>query len=233
MSGSWVMLILIILSSIPVAAVYIWFRLARYQFSVVWFLLVLLAGAAAFFPALILQNLLNFSISAGGRAELFYQVFVRIAFTEELSRLFMLLIFFWISGRINPDEDSAQSLSYNAVKKGAAAGLVAGLGFAILESAVYAASNTGVLFLRAVTAAPLHAACGSRVGSAAKMFRSNPVQALSRLFAATAIHGIYNFMAAIPGFPSIAAVAIALTALGSSILTIRGGWSGKNSEENT
>jgi RsiW-degrading membrane proteinase PrsW (M82 family) len=134
-----------------------------------------------------------------------------------------LFIFFFVSSRIA--NDSSNQPSWLDIKKGYAAGLVAGLGFAILENAIYAASDTGILILRTVTAAPLHAACGSRVGAAAVMVRSNPVQAIFRLFTAAAIHGIYNFMSAIPGISSIAAVLIAITALTSSILSIRGNWS--------
>ena len=238
MSGSWVLFLLILISSIPIIAVYIWFRLAKHQISIVRFLFALLAGAAAFFPALILQNLLSFSFPAQGRLAMFFEVFVRIAFTEELSRLLMLFVFFKISSRIasgrtpfrgtaadlhseGPDTPN-QPLSFNVIKMGTAIGLVAGLGFAIIESAVYGASNTNVLLLRAVTAAPLHAACGSRIGAAAVMFRTSPFQALFRLFAAAAIHGIYNFMAAMPGFPSILAILITLSALMTSILIIRG-----------
>ncbi|MDR0444167.1 MAG: PrsW family intramembrane metalloprotease [Treponema sp.] len=227
MSGSWVLFLLIFTSSIPVLAVYIWFRLAKYQFPLIRFLFALLAGAAAFFPALMLQNLLDFPISSGGRLALFFYVFVRVAFTEELSRLLMLIILFRTNSRIISEDNTGsevpdRTLSFNDVKRGTAAGLVAGLGFAVLESAVIGASNAGILMLRAVTAAPLHAACGSRVGAAAVMFRTNPLQAIFRLLAATAIHGIYNFMVARPGIPSIAAVLIALSALASSIMTIRG-----------
>jgi RsiW-degrading membrane proteinase PrsW (M82 family) len=230
MNGSWVLLILILVSSIPVIAVYIWFRAAKYQFSIVRFLFTLLAGAAAFFPALILQNFLNFSFSTPGRGPLFFNVFIRVAFTEELSRLLVLFIFFWISARVNPGENSGRPLSYNRVKLGMAVGLVAGLGFALLESSVYAASDTGALLLRVFTAAPLHGACGSRVGAAAVMFRTNPIQAVFRVVIAVAIHGVYNFMIAMPGFPSIAAVIIALSAFATAIITIRGGWT---SDENT
>jgi Predicted membrane protein len=235
MSGSLVLLVIILISAIPVIAVYIWYRLAKYQFSLIWFLFALLAGAAAFFPALFLQNLLNFSISAGGRLDLFYQFFVRIASTEEMSRLLMLFIFFFASGRIA--KESARTFgterfsSWGTIRKGAAGGLVAGLGFALLETSIYGASNASVLLLRAVTAAPLHAACGSRVGVAAVMFRSNPFQAFIRLLTAIAIHGIYNFMAALPGFPSLMAVLIALSAVASSILTIRSSWNNEESPQ--
>jgi RsiW-degrading membrane proteinase PrsW (M82 family) len=209
MYGSWVLLSLLLISSIPVIIVFAWFRIAKYKFLTVRFLLTLLAGAAAFFPALILQNLLNFTIPAGGRLYFFYHVFVRIAFTEELSRFLILIAFFMISSRIEKD------------KKAAATGLVAGLGFAIIENAVYGASNTDVLLLRTVTAAPLHAACGSRVGTAAAMIRSNPVLSLMRLITAAIIHGTYNFMIVRQGIISMVAVLITATVFASTIMEIR------------
>ena len=136
----------------------------------------------------------------------------------------MLLIFFLIDSRVKPASSSGLPISYNTVKRGTAIGLVAGLGFALLESAVYGASDTGVLLIRAVTAAPLHGACGSRVGAAAVLFRTNPVQAAFRVLTAIAIHGVYDLMVIQSGFPAIAAVLIAISALVNTILTIKGGW---------
>jgi RsiW-degrading membrane proteinase PrsW (M82 family) len=240
MSGLWVLPVILIISSLPIIAVFVWFRLAKYSFSTVSFLLALLAGAAAFFPALFLQNLPLFTFRSGGKAALFFDIFVRIAFTEEASRLLALVVFFAVSGCVargkqvelsggggageDTPEGGTEELSYNAVKKATAVGLVVGLGFAVLESAVYGASDARVLLLRAVTAAPLHGACGARVGAAAVMFRSSPLHALFRVLAAIAIHGVYNFMAAMPGFPSALAVLLALSALITSIAMIRGGW---------
>jgi RsiW-degrading membrane proteinase PrsW (M82 family) len=123
-------------------------------------------------------------------------------------------------GRFDGKEDS---LSYGRVSRASAAGLVAGLGFAALEGAVYGASDAGIALLRIFTAAPLHGACGARVGAAAVMFRERTAQALFRFLSAAFIHGIYNFMILMPGFPSIIAVVIALSALVSSILGIRSG----------
>jgi len=222
MYGIWVLIFLILISALPVIAVYVWFRLAKYQISLIRFLFALLAGAAAFFPALILQRLLAFPLLTG-RAALFYDFFVRIAFTEEFSRLLMLFVFFWITSLVKPAGNTGQPFSYNTVKRGTAIGLVAGLGFALLESAVFAASDIRVLLFRVATAA-LHGACGSRIGAAAVMFRTNPVQAILRILTATAIHGVYNLMVVLPGFPVIAAVLIAITAFVTAILTIRGGW---------
>ena len=226
MSGLWVLILLICISSIPAAAAYIWFRLARYPFTLYWFLLALLAGATAVFPALFLQTIFPATIIAAGRTGLFIEIFIRIALTEELSRLLLLFILFWLIGR-REQRSAGTAISCGAVQQGTAAGLVAGFGFAIIEGAIYGAADTGVLLLRVFTAAPLHGACGSRVGAAAAMFRSNPYLALFRFLAAAAIHGVYNFMIVMPGFPSIAAVLIALSALFSSILSIRNGW--KNS----
>ncbi|MDR0301257.1 MAG: PrsW family intramembrane metalloprotease [Treponema sp.] len=229
MPGPLVLLVLVLISSSPVIAVYAWFRLANYQISLTRFLFALLAGAAAFFPALILQNLLTFSFATQGRTAVLYNFFIRVAFTEELSRLLMLFIFFFISGRVKPDEDLSRPLTFNIIKKGTAIGLVAGLGFAILESARYAAADMSIsiVLLRFFTAA-LHGACGSRVGAAAVMFRTNPFQALMRLLTAVAIHGIFNFMASLSGLPSLMAILIALSAAASSIMTIHSGW---NNEE--
>lgn len=227
MYGPLVIIIIFLIASLPVIAVYFWFRLAKYPFTLIRFLFALLAGAAAFFPALILQELMRVFIVTGGsspRWTLFYQFFIRIAFTEELSRLLMLLIFFWISRRLNPDEHSGLPPSWLTVKKATATGLIAGLGFAILESAVYASSNVSTLLLRTVTAAPLHAACGSRIGLAAVLLRKNPIQSLFRIFTAVVIHGVYNLLVSGPGFSSIIAILIALSALLTSISTIRGSW---------
>jgi len=208
--------IIILISSIPAIAVFIWFRLARYPFSTPWFSAVLLAGAASFFIALLLQNLFPagrgiFRIS--GKWGLFAEIFVRIALTEELSRFLILLILFAVILRA---AEKPVNIMANA------AGLVAGLGFAILESAVYGASSPGNALLRAFTAAPLHGACGSRIGSSVVLLREHPIRGIFRFLSAVALHGAYNFMANIPGrFPSIAAIFIALSALFSAIQVIR------------
>ena len=231
MSGSWVLIVLIVVSSLPIIAVFIWFRAAKYRLPLIQFSFALLAGAAAFFPALVMQSVLSVTSVTHGRMALFYEYFVRVAFTEELSRLILLFIFFWINSRINPDESLSKPLTFNMVKKGTAVGLIAGLGFSILESARYAASDMAlsIVLLRFFTAA-LHGACGSRIGAAVALFPKNPAQALLRIVTAVTIHGIYNFMVTIPGIPSIAAILIAVSALFTVITPLKGGWSRASSE---
>jgi len=238
MFGLIILVAIILISSLPIIAVYVWFRLAKYQFPLSRFLLTLLAGAAAFFPALFLQDLLiPFRQTLSGRALLFFEHFFRIAFTEELSRFFILLIFFIIYNRIASQKSEQlsrnQPPSMNTIKMATAAGLVAGLGFALFENAVYAAADIRVLPLRIVITAAVHAACGSRIGVATATIRTNPMQAILRILTATAIHGIYNLMIVMPGFSPIAAILIALSALFSAIFTIRGGWLDSLSEDST
>ncbi|MDR2922325.1 MAG: PrsW family intramembrane metalloprotease [Treponema sp.] len=207
---------LILISSIPAIAAFLWFRLARYPFPMPLFSAALIAGAASLFPALLLQNIFRagsgiFRLS--GKWGLFAEIFIRIALTEELSRFLILLILFAVISRA-----AGKPISVMAN----AAGFAAGLGFAILESAVYGASSPVNALLRAFTAAPLHGACGSRVGSSVVLLREHPVRGLFRFLSAVAIHGAYNFMLNIPGrLPLIAAVFIAVSALASAIQVIR------------
>jgi RsiW-degrading membrane proteinase PrsW (M82 family) len=234
--NGWLILALIILSaSIPALAVFFWFRVSRYPFSSIRFLLILLTGAAAFFPALVLQSFFPPDFYIPGRLGLIVQIFLPVALTEEFSRLLVLLVFFYITRKIDAGRRSSETIhsgvsasvsalaGYGTVIYGSAAGLVAGFGFAILESAAYSAANPGVTLLRLFTAAPIHGACGARVGAAALLFRTHPTQGLFRFLTAVMIHGIYNFMIVIPGFISIAAVLIALFSLASAILSIHGG----------
>ena len=230
MPGISILIFLVLVSAIPAVAVYVWFRLARYPFTPIRFLMCLLAGAAAFFPALAFQRIFPpGAFAAAGKITLFARIFIRAAFTEELGRFIVLSLFFWAAERLTAKAAvPAAPLSLAAITQGSAAGLVAGIGFAILESAAYGASDAGVILLRAVTAAPLHGACGARVGAAAVLFRGRPAQALFRFLSAVAIHGVYNFMIGLPGFPSIAAILIAFSALASSALSIHGALRGEN-----
>ena len=235
MSSVGALIVLLLISSVPAIAAYVWFRFARYPFSLLRFSLSLLTGAASFFPALLMQNFFatqNGIFFSAGKWGLFADIFARIALTEELSRLIMLILLFLIIRRITLIGQMEESLSVSAETKpsgetmASATGLVAGLGFALIESAVYGASNPFNPLLRAFTAAPLHGACGFRIGSAIALFRTSPIRAFFRFLSAVIIHGAYNFMffIPIPGFfPLIVAILIAFFALFSAILAIRSG----------
>ena len=234
MSGAGVLVILLLVSSIPAIAVFVWFRLERYPFSPARFSAALLVGAGSFFPALLLQNILargSGVFSIAGKWGLIAEIFVRIALTEEISRLLVLAVLFFAIRRLSRAgqiDQNPGNTGISPVIMAGTAGLIAGLGFAILESAVYGASNPGNALLRAFTAAPLHGACGFRVGSSIEMWRENHLQAVFRFLRAVVIHGVYNFMLLIPGIlPPIAAILIALSTLATSVVTIRSGMRGE------
>lgn len=257
--SSWLVLALLILSSaVPVLAVYFWFRAARYSFSTVRFLLILLTGAAAYFPALVLQSFFPPDFHMAGRLGMLADMFLPVALTEEFSRLVVLFIFFHFAGKFDAKQREGEAIhsagsagdtelsvstaasdkapdpsGYGILIYGSAAGLIAGFGFALLESAVFGAVNPGITLFRLFTAAPIHGACGARTGSAAMLLKKHPIQAFFRFLTAVMIHGIYNTLIVIPGFASIGAVLIAIFSLASSIMSIYGSMNLKNNKPNT
>ncbi|MDR1239434.1 MAG: PrsW family intramembrane metalloprotease [Treponema sp.] len=232
MSGLPVLFFLILASALPVFPVLLWYRLSRFPLSPAHCSFALLSGAAALFPALLLQRLVSGIVDAHpGIWNPAADIFIRIAFTEEAGRLLTLLILFLFSGDLkrpvlrNPDtgEASDPSRAAGLTARGAALGLLAGLGFAMLESAAYGAVDFRATLYRAFTAAPLHAACGARIGSALLLFGIQPRRPVFRFFSAVVIHGVYDFMIIRPGISSLLAILIALFALASSALEIRSG----------
>jgi RsiW-degrading membrane proteinase PrsW (M82 family) len=212
-----ILFILILISSAPAIAAFVWFRIERSPFALPSFSVSLLAGAASFFPALFFQRIFLVSgiFQFSGRWGLFAEIFIRIALSEELSRFIILLILFSIIKLFNLALKPLVSMP-------ATVGLIAGLGFAILESALYGAENPGNALLRAFTAAPLHGACAARIGYSAAMIGKGPARSISRFLSAVAIHGAYNFILIMPGvFPLVAAILIVITALASAIQMAR------------
>jgi RsiW-degrading membrane proteinase PrsW (M82 family) len=231
-----ILLLLIFISALPVFFLYLWFRLSRFALPPHWFFLFLLAGALSLLAALVLQRLLpDIPPGSGGAGRVFYAVFCKTALTEETGRFLVFLAFFRIAAGFSPEpggRGKPVSWRRNNAGSGAAslpgfwgalAGLTAGLGFAMIENASYGAANMGIAFLRSFTAAPLHGACGARVGAAAADLR-NPLFALWRFLSAVAIHGMYNLMLLLGGIPWILAILVAFSAFASSILFIRAGF---------
>jgi RsiW-degrading membrane proteinase PrsW (M82 family) len=237
MRGIGILLLLMFISALPAALAVLWFRLSRFPMPLPRCLCVLPAGAAALFPALFLQRLLAAApgFGGGGRWGPLFQIFGRIALTEELSRLLALFFFFLIAGdfkktyplRLEGDRAGGSSGADGspgggAAAGGAAAGRLAGLGFAIVENAAYGAADFRIALSRAFTAALLHGACGARIGSALLTAREGFRSAVFRFFSAVLIHGVYNVTIARSGVSALLGVLIALSALASSALEIRG-----------
>ncbi|MDR2370580.1 MAG: PrsW family intramembrane metalloprotease [Treponema sp.] len=194
-------------AALPVFAIYLWFRITRFPVPLPWFLCCLLGGLASVFIALILGLFVEGVLPASGKV--FFVVF-RTALIEELSRVAVLFPLFAVFRR----------LKWNGGEY-CAAGLVGGLGFALAETASYGAAGINITLLRAFTAAPLHGACGARIGLSAAAFRENPPSGIMRFFSAVVIHMLYNFMILRSGIPSVLAVLAVFSFLISSLIFIR------------
>jgi hypothetical protein len=109
----------------------------------------------------------------------------------------------------------------------AAAGMVAGLAFAAVETLSFAAygMSGGMIGILRLGAALLHAACGLRCGLAASAVLSlkSPGAAMNGFFCfatAAAFHTMYNFMAPRGSFFTILALLLALSSLASGLRRI-------------
>jgi len=210
MNGIFVLLLLIFASALPVIVVFFIFRARKSAVTLPWFLASLATGIISLFIVALIQRLFSSSggVVTGSLGSIFFDIFIRIALVEELSRLITVFPLV-IAGRRRLNMDRAY---------GAALGLTAGLGFAMIENASYGITDINIALLRAVTAAPLHGACGIRAGMAAFIFRQHPGKALFLFITATLIHGAYNLMIVSPALPSILAVPIAFAALFASLV---------------
>jgi RsiW-degrading membrane proteinase PrsW (M82 family) len=208
---------LILIAAVPVVLLFLWYNFVRCPISTGWFLVFLIGGGASMFIALLMQALIprlpGLSPGPGfpgAMGPIVFNLFCRIAATEETARLLVFLPLFPLA-RIRGE---------NAALRGSAAGLVAGLGFALVESASYGASDAGIALLRTVTSAPLHGACGERVGRALAGWKKDPFPSLVRFLSAIAIHGTYNLMIRGSGVMAVMAILAAFCALASSVLSI-------------
>jgi RsiW-degrading membrane proteinase PrsW (M82 family) len=214
MRGLWFFLLLIGVAALPVIPGYLYCR--SRGFAGRRFLIALAAGLASLFIAALAQSFFpDPDAASAGWNDLFFGVFIRVALVEELSRFAVLLPFLLLLKR----------RGITGAGAGALAGFACGMGFAVVESATYAASDIVLALLRAVTAAPLHGACGIRVGKAAAVFVSpaegdTALHSLVLVLTAVMIHGIYDFFIINPAVSSVFAALLAFLALASALLNV-------------
>ena len=211
MNGTLALVQLILAAALPVLAAFIWFKARCTPITLPWFLLFLVTGMLSLLLAARLQQLLPLLSRATGGLSVFLNMLARIALLEELSRL---VILFPISRLI--DRGRSRDLAFYT-----SLGLVSGLGFAMLENALYGLANINITLLRSLTAAPLHGACATRVAAGLYFRKEQPVRALFSFLTAVFIHAAYNMTIAGAVFHSGFALLIALTALLSIVPYLR------------
>ena len=208
MNGIWILLLLIITAALPVFIVFFLFKATKLPVTLPWFLLFLSTGIISIIVAVLAQKIIPLQ-GANGFLPVFFGIFIRIALVEEASRFVSIVPLLNMMKRRHTLDKSFY----------AALGLVSGLGFAMIESAIYGLreSDFGIIILRAITAAPLHGACGIRVCIALYFARKQPVIAFFLFISAVLIHGAYNLIILSPALPAWIAILIAITALLASI----------------
>jgi len=205
MNGIWILLLLILTATLPAIITFFWLRSRKPLITLPWFLLFLAAGIISFIIAAVIQAFFVQKKNEGVWPVLF-NVFIRIALIEEASRIIAIIPFF-----------KAAKNRRNNIAFGAAIGLIAGLGFAVVESAYYGIANLNIALLRIFTAVPLHAACGIRAGTAVYIAPQHPAKALFLFISSVLIHGAYNLMIVNPAIPSFLAIPTALIAFFASL----------------
>jgi RsiW-degrading membrane proteinase PrsW (M82 family) len=206
MNGLWFLFLLIFISALPIIPGWFWFRSLKLRGRL--FLFSIAAGLVSVLAAILIQSLFFPSVPGTGMdspGPILFGIFVRIALVEELSRILTL-------GPLIGRKDGFTA---------SAMGLAAGLGFAVVESALYSVASPGIALLRAFTAAPLHAACGARVGASVGFVRSRPLYSAVLLITAVLIHGMYDFFIIYPGIPSFLSIFIVISAQGASIVMLK------------
>jgi len=204
MNGIWVLLLLLLTATLPAIIVFFCLKSSKSSVTLPWFLISFLAGIISFIVAAIIQPF--FPLYKTETFWLvFFDIFVKIAMVEEASRVIVLFFFKKVSKN-----------RWNNIAFGAAIGLITGLGFAAIENAYYGLANINITLLRLFTAAPLHAACGIRAGTAVFTVSRHPVKAFFLFISSVFIHGAYNLMIVNPAIPSFLAILIALVALFAS-----------------
>ena len=210
MNGILILLLLILTAALPVIIAYVWFRARKPAISAPWFLASLAVGVIALVPAALIQNFLP-SSGVLWPGQLLFGVFIRTALVEEASRYFTLIPLLETGNRrLKTDGTIFASL-----------GFISGLGFAMVENAAYGIADINLTLIRAFTAAPLHAACGTRAGEAVYIFRQHPIKSFLLFISAVIIHGLYNLMILSPVLPSMLAIPIAYAALFASFYFLR------------
>jgi RsiW-degrading membrane proteinase PrsW (M82 family) len=180
----------------------------------IWFLCALLAGIISVSIALTIQRIIPaFKIET--IADVFFNIIVRTAIPEEASKFIVMIFFIALSKRWK------RLIPIETKSDGAAAGFIIALGFAFFETAGYSLSQLDTAFFRAISAAPIHAACGIRIGIGASAFQHRKTGlGIWNIVLAILIHTVYNFIILNPQTPLVFLVLLIALSVISSLTQI-------------
>jgi hypothetical protein len=218
MSSLFIVVLLVFIAGLPIVLAWWYFR-AKTSVRVSLFLFALLAGLLGVLVAAAIQLFIaplipEPAFQPDSRLLIFYKIFVEIALTEETARLLTILV---VALPLLKQYKNQPDLRVPLTRT---LGLLAGFTFAAVETVFFAMTTMDAGLIRAVSAAPLHGACGIRAGNAVLKLKTAPLFSVFSLFSAAALHGVYNFLVQRNGISPYLGVAIAITAMLAGLQSI-------------
>jgi RsiW-degrading membrane proteinase PrsW (M82 family) len=194
MKTAFLVFSLFAVSALPLVAVFLFAKRRQgSDFGFSRFLLAATAGICAVLPVLVVQSLLP--LPENRLHLLLFRAFIIAALVEEAGKYLAL---FLVRRRLGGEGNAVLS------------GLTVSLGFALFETISYASADPDIAFVRAFTAAPLHAACGVWLGRAVHL---PPLPAAGRFVFALLVHGSYDLVLSVSGFPIAVPIILTFAAL--------------------
>jgi hypothetical protein len=218
MSAVLVVVLMVLVSGLPVL-LGCWYFRAKHAMARRFFFAAALAGIAAVLLAAGAQLLVaplspRPNLAAGTKWAILYAIFIEIASTEELARFLTLMV---CTGALKKTLEAAP----NKTALVRATGMISGFTFAAVETIFFTMTNPDSGIIRAISAVPLHGACGIKAANAVLSGKRSPGLSLLSIVFAIALHGIYNFLVQRGGLFPYLGIALAVTALLSGAQSIR------------
>jgi hypothetical protein len=225
MSAVLVVVLMILVAGLPVV-LGCWYFRAKHAMALRFFFAAVLAGMAAVLLAAGAQLLVaplspRPNLETGTKWAILYVIFVEIASTEELARFLTLML---CTSALKKVLEAAPDKT--ALVR--ATGMISGFSFAAIETIFFTMTNPDSGIIRAISAVPLHGACGIKAANAVLYGKRSPGLTLLSVLFAIALHGTYNFLVQRGGLFPYLGVALAVTALLSGAQSIRFDESGED-----
>jgi hypothetical protein len=218
MSAVFVVALMILVAVLPVV-LGCWYFRAKHAMAMRFFFVATLAGMAAVLLAAGAQLLVaplspQPNLETGTKWAILYTIFIEIASTEELARFLTLML---CASALKKTLEAAP----NKTALVRVTGMISGFSFAAVETIFFTMTNPDSGIIRAISAVPLHGACGIKAANAVLNSKRSPGLSLLSIVFAIALHGTYNFLVQRGGLFSYLGIALAVTALLSGAQSIR------------
>jgi len=180
--------IVILFSLLPsaVISIYIIHKYRSEGLSISLYVKLLILGAVAVIPGIILVSLASTFLSEDNFSMYFLKPFFAVALIEELIKLIIISLVLF------------RNSHFRTIKNGIQYSIAISAGFAFSENIIYLTGSGGsfpLIMTRSLTALPLHVICGTYMGFFAGLGKTMEKRYFGKaLITAVSIHGLYNIL---------------------------------------